>query len=270
MTIPLVFSVVDAERICSSLINLCSFDCILLVTGTWVPSSMTHPDYGSWSACPTTARQCCMQASLGSLAPHSLVPHSHPSHSSGMVMERRGGGILNMCWVQQKWTKVEADCPECHFCLKRPWVLNSAHVRDFSEFMISKHSNSEAKEVSDIWNIWDNAWFSESWQIACLFHPRLNTASPRQRQSRSPPSAPAGFPQGLGFRYKVQEALQTICLLWSPSVPCSEPFHVDPFLSILLYNPEFDTYPQTLREVELVCFCPTIDNNRLCPGKGLR
>lgn len=94
MTIPLVFSVVDAERICSSLINLCSFDCILLVTGTWVPSSMTHPDYGSWSACPTTARQCCMQASLGSLAPHSLVPHSHPRHSSGMVMERRGGAFL--------------------------------------------------------------------------------------------------------------------------------------------------------------------------------
>lgn len=57
----------------------------------------------------------------------------------------------------------------------------------------------------------------------CLSHPRLNTASPRERQSCSPPPTPAGFPQGLCLQDKVQQAVQTICfdlpafLVLSPS-----------------------------------------------------
>lgn len=172
-----------------------------------------------------------------------------------------GGGILNKCWIQQKRTKMGP------LYLKGPWALSS--LQNFLEFIISKCYNSKRNGRADNWNIWENAWCSESWQIACLSRPRSKAVSQRERQSHcsSTPSCSA-LPgswfsaQDLGGSKIHLSTLNLQMALFWALLPAP--------VFILFHSWQFDTYPQTLREVrKLAHCCPATASNKLCCGNSL-
>lgn len=253
--LPLVFSVVDVEWPCPSLLNLCSCSVLLYPACDWHLGSSSHHTPRLWFLrCLPYNNPCLVVGKILLVACPSFSPHSFIRNGN---REKNGaGGILNMCWLQQKCTKMEAVVLSSTLYLKRPWVPNSPQIRNFLELIISKYYNSKTNEMADNWNIWGNAWCSEPWQIACLSHPRLKTVSQRERQSRRSSTPSCSFLPGP--RFSVQDLrgskthpstlnLQPTLFRALPLVP-SSPFSSTAYSLTLTHKHQ---------EMSWDCFAPT-------------